>query len=143
METVLADAAAPDLADLADQLTEGGELDLDAIDWNPEEEAELLDGILGNLYLLTALNESPDQDVPLPALAASMIVPDDMEEPTDDVLEEVSEAMMRLDDQFRVLEPIGLVAYRPVDEALIEELDEDGETVLSRGPPGRPPPRSR
>ncbi|WP_327702224.1 hypothetical protein OG530_10340 [Streptomyces decoyicus] len=138
METVLADAAAPDLADLADQLTEGGELDLDAIDWNPEEEAELLDGILGNLYLLTALNEGPDQQVPLPALAASMIVPDDMEEPTDDILEEVSEAMMRLDDQFRVLEPIGLVAYQPVDEALIEELDEDGETVLSPGSSGEP-----
>lgn len=136
METVLADAAAPDLADLADQLTEGGELDLDALDWNPEEEAELLDGILGNLYLLTALNERPDQEVPLPALAASMIVPDDMDEPTDDVLEEVSEAMMRLDDQFRVLEPIGLVAYQPVDEALIEELDEDGETVLPQGPGG-------
>ncbi|WP_406212217.1 hypothetical protein [Streptomyces decoyicus] len=138
METVLADAAAPDLADLADQLTESGELDLDAIDWNPEEEAELLDGILGNLYLLTALNEGPDQQVPLPALAASMIVPDDMEEPTDDILEEVSEAMMRLDDQFRVLEPIGLVAYQPVDEALIEELDEDGETVLSPGSSGEP-----
>ncbi|BDM68105.1 hypothetical protein HEK616_15920 [Streptomyces nigrescens] len=134
METVLADAAAPDLADLADQLAEGGELDLDALDWNPEEEAELLDGILGNLYLLTALAEGPDRDVPLPALAASMIVPDDMDEPTDDVLEEVSEAMMRLDDQFRVLEPIGLVAYRPVDEALIEELDEDGETVRAAEP---------
>ncbi|BCK72031.1 hypothetical protein Srufu_059840 [Streptomyces libani subsp. rufus] len=136
METVLADAAAPDLADLADQLTQGGELDLDALDWNPEEEAELLDGILGNLYLLTALNERPDQEVPLPALAASMIVPDDMDEPTDDVLEEVSEAMMRLDDQFRVLEPIGLVAYQPVDEALIEELDEDGETALPQKPRG-------
>lgn len=138
METVLADAAAPDLADLADQLTQGGELDLDAIDWNPEEEAELLDGILGNLYLLTALNEHPDQAVPLPALAASMIVPEDMDEPTDDILEEVSEAMMRLDDQFRVLEPIGLVAYQPVDEALIEELDEDGETVLPDGAPATP-----
>ncbi|GAB7034261.1 hypothetical protein AB0G35_00410 [Streptomyces sp. NPDC021749] len=134
METVLADAAAPDLADLADQLAEGGELDLDALDWNPEEEAELLDGILGNLYLLTALAEGPDQSIPLPALAASMIVPDDMDEPTDEVLEEVSEAMMRLDDQFRVLEPIGLVAYRPVDEALIEELDGEGETVLPQGP---------
>ncbi|MEU5210555.1 hypothetical protein [Streptomyces sp. NPDC020742] len=139
METVLADAAAPDLADLADQLSEGGELDLDALDWNPEEEAELLDGILGNLYLLSALAEHPDQDVPLPALAASMIVPDDMEEPTDDVLEEVSEAMMRLDDQFRVLEPIGLVVYRPVDEALIEELDEQGEPVgPGAGPTAEP-----
>ncbi|MFD8546928.1 hypothetical protein [Streptomyces sp. NPDC059649] len=134
METVLADAAAPDLADIADQLAEGGELDLDALDWNPEEEAELLDGILGNLYLLTALAEGPDRNVPLPALAASMIVPDDMDEPTDDILEEVSEAMMRLDDQFRVLEPIGLVAYRPVDEALIEELDEEGETVRAAEP---------
>ncbi|MFH8591948.1 hypothetical protein [Streptomyces rimosus] len=134
METVLADAVAPDLSEIADQIADGGELDLDAIDWNPEEEAELLDGILGNLYLLTALNEDPEQAVPLPALAASMIVPDDMDEPTDDILEEVSEAMMRLDDQFRVLEPIGLVAYRPVDEALIEELDEDGATVKSSEP---------
>ncbi|MEW1674172.1 hypothetical protein AB0O47_13135 [Streptomyces noursei] len=134
METVLADAVAPDLSDIADQLAEGGELDLDAIDWNPEEEAELLDGILGNLYLLSALGEDPGQDVPLPALAASMIVPDDMDEPTDEILEEVSDAMMRLDDQFRVLEPIGLVAYRPVDEALIEELDEDGETVTAAEP---------
>ncbi|MEV5594415.1 hypothetical protein [Streptomyces sp. NPDC052496] len=134
METVLADAVAPDLSDIADQLAEGGELDLDAIDWNPEEEAELLDGILGNLYLLTALNEDPEQAVPLPALAASMIVPDDMDEPTDDILEEVSEAMMRLDDQFRVLEPIGLVAYRPVDEALIEELDENGATTRAAEP---------
>ncbi|MEU7187652.1 hypothetical protein [Streptomyces sp. NPDC045369] len=134
METVLADAVAPDLSDIADQIAEGGELDLDAIDWNPEEEAELLDGILGNLYLLTALNEDPAQAVPLPALAASMIVPDDMDEPTDDILEEVSEAMMRLDDQFRVLQPIGLVDYQPVDEALIEELDEDGATVRPAEP---------
>ncbi len=134
METVLADAVAPDLSDIADQIAEGSELDLDAIDWNPEEEAELLDGILGNLYLLTALNEDPEQSVPLPALAASMIVPDDMDEPTDDILEEVSEAMMRLDDQFRVLQPIGLVDYQPVDEALIEELDEDGSTTRAAEP---------
>ncbi|MFI8998364.1 hypothetical protein [Streptomyces sp. NPDC053542] len=134
METVLADAAAPDLGDLVEQIAEGGELDLDSIDWNPEDEAELLDGILGNLYMLCALAEDPEQSVPLPALAASMIVPADMDEPTDDILEEVSEAMMRLDDQFRVLEPIGLVAYQPVDEALIEELDEDGETVRASEP---------
>lgn len=134
METVLADAAAPDLGDIVEQIAEGGELDLDAIEWNPEDEAELLDGILGNLYMLCALAEDPEQNVPLPALAASMIVPPDMDEPTDDILEEVSEAMMRLDDQFRVLAPIGLVAYQPVDEALIEELDEDGETVRASEP---------
>ncbi|GAA2720932.1 MULTISPECIES: hypothetical protein [Streptomyces] len=130
LETVLADAAAPDLADLVDQLTgsaEDGDLDLDALDWNPEEEADFLDGVLGNLYLLTALEQgSPERPVPLPALAASMIVPDDMDEPTDEVLEEVSEAMMRLDDQFRILEPTGIVHYRPVDESLIEVVDGEG-----------------
>ncbi|MEU7045188.1 hypothetical protein AB0A77_29610 [Streptomyces varsoviensis] len=127
LETVLADAAAPDLADIVDQLGEGGDLDLDALDWNPEEEADFLDGVLGNLYLLTALDEgAADRPVPLPALAASMIVPDDMDEPTDDILEEVSEAMMRLDDQFRMLEPTGIIQYQPVDEALIEEVDGEG-----------------
>ncbi|MGW7692588.1 hypothetical protein ACWGMA_27620 [Streptomyces asiaticus] len=126
-ETVLADAAAPDLSDIAAQISESGELDLDALDWNPEEEAEFLDGVLGNLYLLTALDEeAATAPVPLPALAASMIVPEDMDEPTDDILEEVSEAMVRLDDQFRLLAPTGLVEYQPVDEALIQEVDGEG-----------------
>lgn len=128
-ETVLADAAAPDLGDIVDQISEGGEIDLDSIDWNPEEEAEFLDGILGNLYLLTAMDEEAAVgSVPLPALVASMVVPDDMDEPTDDILEEVSEAMVRLDDQFRLLAPTGLIDYQPVDEALIEEVD--GEVRL-------------
>ncbi|RLV09016.1 hypothetical protein CTZ27_05005 [Streptomyces griseocarneus] len=127
LESVLADAAAPDLGAIAEQLAEGEDLDLDDLDWNPEEEADFLDGVLGNLYLFTALDESSaDRPVPLPALAASMIVPDDMDEPTDDVLEEVSDAMMRLDDQFRMLALTGLVAYRPVDESLIEEIDGEG-----------------
>lgn len=54
-----------------------------------------------------------------------MVVPDDMGEPTDDVLEQVSDAMMRLDEQFRLLEPIGLVEYQPVDEALMAEEGEE------------------
>ncbi|WP_184569078.1 hypothetical protein [Streptomyces zagrosensis] len=130
LETVLADAAAPDLADLVDQLGDSGELDLSALDWNPEEEADFLDGVLGNLYLLSALDEEMlDRAVPLPALAASMIVPDDMDEPTDAVLEEVSDAMMRLDEQFRMLAPTGIVEYQPVDEELIEEVDGEGRVA--------------
>ena len=102
--------------------SEGGEIDFSALDWDPEAEAEFLDGVLGNLYLLTVGEDGPgDGPVPLPALAASMIVPDDMGEPTNDVLEQVSDAMMRLDDQFRLLEPIGLVDFQPVDEALMAE----------------------
>ncbi|MFD6168485.1 hypothetical protein [Streptomyces coeruleorubidus] len=123
LETVLADASVPDLDGL---VAEDGEVDLSALDWDPEAEAEFLDGVLGNLYLLTAGEDTPaDAPVPLPALAASVIVPSDMSEPTNDVLEQVSEAMMRLDDQFRMLEPVGLVAYRPVDEALMAEADEE------------------
>ncbi|WP_328435058.1 hypothetical protein [Streptomyces sp. NBC_00425] len=138
LETVLADAAVPDLDELMDAMDEGGEVDFSRLDWNPEAEAEFLDGVLGNLYLLTASEDGPgDGPVPLPALAASMLVPGDMDEPTNDVLEQVSDAMMRLDDQFRLLEPIGLVAYRPVDEALMADPGEEpaapvDETDVSR-----------
>lgn len=138
LETVIADAAVPDLDDLVDALEEGGEVDFTSLDWNPEADAEFLDGVLGNLYLLTVGADGSGEDpVPLPALAASMLVPDGMGEPTNDVLEQVSDAMMRLDDQFRALEPSGLVAYRPVDEALMADADEEpaapvDETDVSR-----------
>ncbi|MFJ8015890.1 hypothetical protein [Streptomyces sp. NPDC096339] len=125
LDTVLADAAVPDLDDLVDALDAGGEIDFDRLNWNPGREADFLDGVLANLYLLTvAEGGTADGPVPLPVLAASMVVPDGMGEPTDAVLEQVSDAMMRLDDQFRQLEPIGLVEYQPVDEALMTEAEE-------------------
>lgn len=130
LEAAYADATAPAFDDFADLIGEDGSVDFDALDWDPETETEFLDGVLGNLYLLTVGEGADGAPVPLPALAASMIVPDDMGEPTDDVLEQVSDAMMRLDDQFRVLEPIGIVEYQPVDEAL---LVEEGEDALSPG----------
>ncbi|MCC5479469.1 hypothetical protein ACFV2N_00950 [Streptomyces sp. NPDC059680] len=131
LETVVADASVPDLDDVVDALDEGGEIDFSSLDWDPEAEAEFLDGVLGNLYLLTVSEDGPGGDaVPLPALAASMIVPDDMGEPTNDVLEQVSDAMMRLDDQFRVLEPVGLVEYQPVDEALMADAGEEPAASL-------------
>ncbi|MDX3264285.1 hypothetical protein PV336_34640 [Streptomyces sp. MI02-2A] len=138
LEAVLADASVPDLDDLVDAMGEGGEIDFSSLDWDPDAEAEFLDGVLANLYLLTVGEEVPGGgQVPLPALAASMIVPDDMTEPTNDVLEHVSDAMMRLDDQFRILAPIGLVEFQPVDEALMADPDEEpaapvDETDVSR-----------
>lgn len=125
VEAVLADASVPDLDGIVDAMDAGGEIDFSELDWDPEAEAEFLDGVLGNLYLLTAGEDGPGEGpVPLPALAASVIVPNGMGEPTNDVLEQVSDAMMRLDDQFRVLEPIGLVEYQPVDEALMTDTEE-------------------
>ncbi|WP_053852723.1 hypothetical protein [Streptomyces sp. NRRL B-24085] len=141
LETALADASVPDLDDLVDAMSAedgGGQIDFASLDWDPEAEQEFLDGVLGNLYLLTVSEDGPgDGPVPLPALAASMIVPSDMGEPTNDVLEQVSDAMMRLDDQFRFLEPVGIVEYQPVDEALMADADEEpaaavDETDVSR-----------
>ncbi|MGW8781426.1 hypothetical protein ACWGNM_25685 [Streptomyces sp. NPDC055796] len=140
LDTVLADAAVPDLDDLVDALDAGGEIDFDRLDWNPGREADFLDGVLANLYLLTASGRgAADGPIPLPVLAASMVVPEDMGEPTDAVLEQVSDAMMRLDDQFRQLEPIGLVEFRPVDEALMAEADdEEFAAAGSAGSAGAP-----
>ncbi|MGW0765116.1 hypothetical protein [Streptomyces sp. NPDC002676] len=141
LETVVADAAVPDLDGLVDALDEGGEVDFSSLDWDPEAEAEFLDGVLANLYLLTVSEDGPGESaVPLPALAASMIIPGGMGEPSNDALEQVSDAMMRLDDQFRMLEPVGLVEYQPVDEALMADageepaapVDETDETDVSR-----------
>lgn len=130
LDAVHADATAPLLDDFADLVGEDGSIDFDALDWDPEEETEFLDGVLGNLYLLTLADSGAgDAPVPLPALAASMLVPDDMGEPTDDILEQVSEAMMRLDDQFRLLEPIGIVEYQPVDEALMAEAGDPADAA--------------
>ncbi|WP_424214385.1 hypothetical protein ACN20G_21220 [Streptomyces sp. BI20] len=126
LDTVVADAAVPDLDDLVDALDEGGEIDFERLGWDPRREQEFLEGVLGNLYLLTvAEGGSGETPVPLPVLAASAVIPDGMEEPTEEVLEEVSEAMMRLDDQFRQLAGIGLVDFRPVDEALMAEATDE------------------
>ncbi len=132
LETVLADASVPDLDDLVDAMDDGTEVDFSQLDWDPEAEADFLDGVLANLYLLSVSEGGPaDGPVPLPALAASMVVPGDMSEPTNDVLEQISDTMMRLDDQFRLLEPIGLVAYRPLDEALMADTDDPAEGALT------------
>lgn len=138
LESVLADAATPGFEDLVGELEgltdEDGKIDpqkidLESLEWDQESENDFLDGALGNLYVLTATDESVSAGgmVPLPVLAASLIVPDEMEEPTDAVLEDISAAMMKLDEQFRMLEPSGLVEYRPVDEALTQEAGEDDE----------------
>ncbi|GAB2738502.1 hypothetical protein [Streptomyces bullii] len=133
LETVLADASVPDLDGLTDAVQDG-EIDFSSLDWDPEAEAAFLDGVLGNLYLMTVNGDGPGHaPVPLPALAASVLVPSDMAEPTNDVLQQVSDAMMRLDEQFRMLEPVGLVAYQPVDEALMADA-EDGADEPSSAP---------
>ncbi|MFG1810180.1 hypothetical protein [Streptomyces sp. NPDC049040] len=128
-EAALAEAASPDLEQLRDLVDDGEGPAGEEPEWDPDEEAEFLDTALANLYTLMALDDGTQADqgaVPLPVLAASLVVPDEMEQPSDAVLEEVTEVMMRLDDHFRLLAPAGLLDYQPVDEALIEEHEESG-----------------
>ncbi|WP_327291692.1 hypothetical protein [Streptomyces sp. NBC_01198] len=128
-EAALAEAASPDIEHLRDVMDDGDVPGADEHDWDPDEEAEFLDTALANLYTLMALDDATETSqgaVPLPVLAASLVVPDEMEQPSDAVLEEVTEVMMRLDDHFRLLAPSGLLDYQPVDEALIEEDEAAG-----------------
>lgn len=82
LDVVLADASVPDLGGLVDAMDEEGEIDLSSLDWDPDAESALLDGVLGNLYLLTVGEDALGEvSVPLPALAASVILPDDMGSP--------------------------------------------------------------
>ncbi|GAA4669778.1 hypothetical protein GCM10023347_24450 [Streptomyces chumphonensis] len=127
MEGLLADALED--ATGADGTLDPEALDPEALGGEAEESADLLDGALGNLYLLTATDPSLASGamVPLPVLAASLVLPDDPdgpEQPSDAVLEEVSDVMMLLDGQLRGLEAAGAVEYRPMDEELLQEADE-------------------
>ncbi|MDB1088464.1 hypothetical protein PJ985_12900 [Streptomyces sp. ACA25] len=137
LDAVLSDASTPSFEELigdldgalgADGRIDPAAIDLGALDWDPDQESDFLDGALSNLYLLAATDETVAAGamVPLPVVAASMVVPEDMDEPSDSVLEEVSATMMKLDGQFRVLADTGALDYHPVDDALI--LDEqDGD----------------
>ncbi|PZG84137.1 hypothetical protein C1I97_34260 [Streptomyces sp. NTH33] len=130
LKAVLADASVPGGEDPAGEPAEGA-VGLPAPGRDLEAGAEFLDEVLAGLYLLTVgEGGSGGGPVPLPVLAASVVVPDGMGEPTDDVLRQVSEAMMRLDERFRLLEPVGLVAYRPVDEELMTDAEEEPSTPV-------------
>lgn len=138
VDSALADAASPDLQALLDE-GDGRGPDGEPLEWDSEEESEFLDSALGNLYLITAMEDGEGAAaVPLPVLAASMVVPDGPdgpEEPSDAVLEQITEVMLRLDDHFRLLAPTGLIEYEPVDEALIDEVE--------KGPDSDPDPGAR
>jgi hypothetical protein len=144
LETVLAQASAPGPDDLYD---EPGTASWSTRGLTARARADFLDRVLTELYALTAAEDEPSgAPVPLPALAASVIRPGDLRRPSDAVLEQVSQALLRLDGQFRLLEPAGLVEYRPVDTTVLTDAataDADtaaadtGDTADRTAPTGR------
>jgi hypothetical protein len=105
---------------------EGDEEEFDELDWDPEGESELLDSALGTLYLFTASDEgvAAGAMVPLPMVAAAVVMPEGEDDPSDELLDDMSAVVMRLDEQFRALEGTGLLEYVP---AAITDEDEDAD----------------
>ncbi|BBA96599.1 hypothetical protein RVR_1966 [Actinacidiphila reveromycinica] len=154
LECALAEATAPDYDNLpGDPDGDGEAVSAEEADRDAEAEAELLDAALVNLYALSAMEDGRAEEgangagegegtgtdggpaVPLPVLAASLVLPEEeAEQPSEEVLEEVTAVMLGLDEHFRLLEATGLVAYTPMDDALVEEADDEGAVPLGGGP---------
>ncbi|MFJ6216585.1 hypothetical protein ACIQGZ_25125 [Streptomyces sp. NPDC092296] len=88
-----------------------------------EEAQELLDQALQVLYESTAFAEPGAETVPLGVLAALLVVPDG-EEPTEEMLGDITSVMVSLDPMLADLAEIGLLEYRPIDPDLFEEPEE-------------------
>ena len=111
------------LARAAAATPEGADGDAD------QDAAEHLDALLAALYTLTGSEPAfaAGEMVPLPVLAACVLDPEAVgEEPTGEVLAEISDLLPRYDAWLRRLEPYGLVAYRPVDPAVWRDAPDRG-----------------
>ncbi|MFD7416352.1 hypothetical protein [Kitasatospora purpeofusca] len=100
-----------------------------------DEAAELLDEALQVLYETTAFAEPGTETVPLGVLAALLVVPEG-EEPSDELLGDITDVMVALDPMLADLSELGLLDYRPIDPELFDE--EEGEETAGAGPDGGP-----
>ena len=98
-----------------------------------EQASGLLDDALQVLYEARAFADTEaEQTVPLGVLAALLVVPDG-EEPTEEMLGDITAVMVALDPMLQDLADIGVLDYRPIDPAL---FDESGDTAPEAVGPG-------
>ncbi|CAN3983429.1 hypothetical protein [Kitasatospora purpeofusca] len=103
-----------------------------------DEAAELLDEALQVLYETTAFAEPGTETVPLGVLAALLVVPEG-EEPSDELLGDITDVMVALDPMLADLSELGLLDYRPIDPELFDEEEgEEGEGAAGAGSDGGP-----
>ncbi|MBF9071251.1 hypothetical protein [Streptacidiphilus fuscans] len=89
-----------------------------------DEAQGLLDDALQVLYETRALAPTrTEQTLPLGVLAALLVVPEG-EDPTEELLGEITDTMVILDPMLQDLADLGMLDYRPIDPALFEEEDE-------------------
>ncbi|MFI8083555.1 hypothetical protein ACIF6L_22485 [Kitasatospora sp. NPDC086009] len=95
-----------------------------------EEAAELLDEALQVLYETTAFADPGTETVPLGVLAALLVVPEG-EEPSEELLGDITDVMVALDPMLNDLAELGVLDYRPIDPELFDE--EEGQEPLGGG----------
>ncbi|MEV7773232.1 hypothetical protein [Kitasatospora sp. NPDC086791] len=98
-----------------------------------DEAAELLDEALQVLYETTAFAEPGNETVPLGVLAALLVVPEG-EEPSEELLGDITDVMVALDPMLGDLAELGLLEYRPIDPELFDEEEGEGPAVVGEEP---------
>ncbi|MFJ4669546.1 hypothetical protein [Kitasatospora purpeofusca] len=121
--------------DDGDAEAEADEEGLGEVEDARDEAAELLDEALQVLYETTAFAEPGTETVPLGVLAALLVVPEG-EEPSDELLGDITDVMVALDPMLADLSELGLLDYRPIDPELFDE--EEGEEAAGAGAEGEP-----
>ncbi|WP_371519303.1 hypothetical protein [Kitasatospora sp. NBC_01300] len=107
----------------AGEAGDAGEEDEDALSEVEEARdaaAELLDEALQVLYETTAFADPGNETVPLGVLAALLVVPEG-EEPSEELLGDITDVMVALDPMLGDLAELGLLEYRPIDPELFDE----------------------
>lgn len=119
------EGAAPGGAEDESDDDEADEARLSEVEEARDAAAELLDEALQVLYEATAFAEPGQETVPLGVLAALLVVPEG-EEPSEELLGDITDVMVSLDPMLADLAELGLLDYRPIDPELFDE-EEDGE----------------
>ncbi|MER8102351.1 hypothetical protein [Kitasatospora sp. NPDC094016] len=99
---------------------EEGEDALSEVEEARDAAAELLDEALQVLYETTAFADPGNETVPLGVLAALLVVPEG-EEPSEELLGDITDVMVALDPMLGDLAELGLLEYRPIDPELFDE----------------------
>ncbi|MFF2146034.1 hypothetical protein [Kitasatospora sp. NPDC058190] len=95
--------------------------------------AELLDEALQVLYETTAFAEPGNETVPLGVLAALLVVPEG-EEPSEELLGDITDVMVALDPMLGDLAELGLLDYHPIDPELFDEEEGEEPAVVGEAP---------
>ncbi|WP_244179008.1 hypothetical protein [Streptomyces rubellomurinus] len=120
----------------AEQAADGDEDDedgLNELEEAREAAAELLDEALQVLYETTAFAEPGNETVPLGVLAALLVVPEG-EEPSEELLGDITDVMVALDPMLADLAELGLLEYRPIDPELFDEEEGEEPAVVGEAP---------